>query len=347
MKISEKAKHAIFIGTLCSVAYLAVYIARNVLGAVTPQMVRDGFTKSYIGNISSIYFICYAFGQLINGLIGDKIKAKYMISFGLLLAGVSNFLFPKLANYPNVGLIAYASTGFFLSMIYAPLTKVAAENTEPVHATRCTLGYTFASFIGSPSAGLFATLFAWNTVFHISSFFLVFMAVVCFVFFLYFERKGIVKYNQYKKVSKGIGSYKILFKREIVKYSFISILTGIVRTSVVFWLPTYFNERLGFSEKLSSSMFSVSTLIIATTAFIVVFIYELLKRNANKTLILMFSLATVFFGMVYLFDGPVLNVGLIVLAIMASGGASTMLWSRYCPSLRDTGVVSGATGFLD
>ena len=24
-----------------------------------------------------------------------------------------------------------------------------------------------------------------------------------------------------------------------------------------------------------------------------------------------------------------------------------MLWSRYCPSLRDTGMVSGATGFLD
>ena len=24
-----------------------------------------------------------------------------------------------------------------------------------------------------------------------------------------------------------------------------------------------------------------------------------------------------------------------------------MLWSRYCPSLRDTGMVSTATGFLD
>ena len=32
---------------------------------------------------------------------------------------------------------------------------------------------------------------------------------------------------------------------------------------------------------------------------------------------------------------------------MSSNGAATMLWSRYCPSLRDTGVVSGATGFLD
>ena len=38
---------------------------------------------------------------------------------------------------------------------------------------------------------------------------------------------------------------------------------------------------------------------------------------------------------------------LIVLSIMSSNGAATMLWSRYCPSLRDTGIVSGVTGFLD
>ena len=32
---------------------------------------------------------------------------------------------------------------------------------------------------------------------------------------------------------------------------------------------------------------------------------------------------------------------------MSSNGAASMLWSRYCPSLRYTGMVSGATGFLD
>jgi len=37
----------------------------------------------------------------------------------------------------------------------------------------------------------------------------------------------------------------------------------------------------------------------------------------------------------------------MILAIMSSNCAATMLWSRYCPSLRDTGMVSGATGFLD
>ena len=39
---NEKAKNAFMIGTLCALSYLGVYIARNMLGAVTPQMVESG-----------------------------------------------------------------------------------------------------------------------------------------------------------------------------------------------------------------------------------------------------------------------------------------------------------------
>lgn len=53
------------------------------------------------------------------------------------------------------------------------------------------------------------------------------------------------------------------------------------------------------------------------------------------------------FIMLYLIKQPVLNIILIIIAIMSSNGAATMLWSRYCPGLRDTGMVSTATGFLD
>ena len=84
MKISQNAKKAIMIGSLCSVSYFAVYIARNILGAVTPQMVEEGYSEAFIGRISSLYFVTYAVGQLINGAIGDRIKAKYMICIGLL-----------------------------------------------------------------------------------------------------------------------------------------------------------------------------------------------------------------------------------------------------------------------
>ena len=345
---NDKVRNAILIGSLCSVSYLAVYVARNILSAVSPQMIETGnFTNEYIGSASSIYFIFYAVGQLINGAIGDKIKARYMISFGLILAGVTNVIFPYMSGSPATARFVYGMTGFFLSMIYGPMTKVVAENTEPIYATRCSLGYTFASFFGSPLAGVAAAALVWQSVFAISSMALFVMAVTCFSFFLFFEKKGIVKYNQYKPEKKQGGSIKIPLKHRIVKFTLISIITGIIRTTVVFWLPTYISQYLGFSADRAASMFTVATFIISFTTFIAVFIYERLQRNMDLTILLMFSVSAVAFLLVYFLKAPMLNMICIVLAIMSSNGAATMLWSRYCPSLRDTGMVSGATGFLD
>ena len=347
MKLSANAKKAVKIGSLCAVSYFVVYVARNILGAVTPQMVEAGFSEAYIGRMSSLFFVAYAVGQLINGAIGDKINAKYMICTGLLGAGVMNFLFAHASTTPLMAMIVYGLTGYFLSMIYGPMTKVVSENTEPIHATRCSLGYTFASFFGSPGAGLLAATLVWQSVFVVSSGVLTWMAVTGFVFFTVFERQGNVKYGQYKAEKKGPGNVKVLIKHRIVKFSCISILTGVVRTSVVFWLPTYIAQHLGFSAKTAVSIYTGATLVISMTSFVAVFIYERLHRNMDQTILLMFSNAAVFFALTYLVKMPVVNMVCIVLAIMSSNGAATMLWSRYCPSLRDTGMVSSATGFLD
>lgn len=349
MKLSKNAKNAIMIGALCAVAYLAVYVARNVLGAVNPQLLEAGFTEEYIGRISSLYFIFYAVGQLINGLIGNRIHAKYMISLGLALSAISNFVFSRTIATEAVAMMAYAVTGFFLAMIYAPMTKVVAENTEPVHATRCSLGYTFASLIGSPAAGVLATMMVWQDVFDFSSAALLIMGIACFLCFSLMERHGIVRYNQYqvpKKESKK-GSLKVLLEHQIVKFSIVAILTGVVRTSVIFWLPTYISQALGFNPQQASAIYSVATLLIASAAFLSVFVYELLGRNMDKTLLLMFAASTLFFLGMFFVKQPFVNIALMVLAIIGANAAATMLWSRYCPGLRDTGMVSGATGFLD
>ena len=348
MKISQNAKNAIMLGTLCSIAYFAVYIARNILSAVTPAMIEGGlFTEASIGTMSSLYFVTYAVGQLINGMIGDRIKAKYMITCGLILAGVTNFLFPLVAEYSLGTTVIYGMTGFFLSMIYAPMTKIVSENTEPIHAVRCSLGYTFASFFGSPAAGLLAAMLVWHSVFTVSSIILFVMGAVCITCFTLYEKKGIITYGKYKPKEKGVGNIKILFKHEIVKYSLVSVLTGIVRTSVVFWLPTYIAQYLNFPPEKAAMIFTVATLVISLTAFISQFIYECLGRQRNKTVLLMFITSSVFFLLTYLVHIPFLNIVCIVIAIMASNGAANMLWSVYCPSLRDTGMVSSATGFLD
>jgi MFS family permease len=127
-----------------------------------------------------------------------------MISFGLFFAGVTNALFVFMPASSTLAIAVYGMTGFFLSMIYGPMTKVVSENTEPVHATRCSLGYTFASFFGSPAAGLLASFLVWQSVFAVSSAVLVGMSLIGILFFTAFERKGIIRYGQYKPEKRGL-----------------------------------------------------------------------------------------------------------------------------------------------
>ncbi len=350
MSISPAAKKALKIGAVCFLSYLAVYASRNTLGAVTPKLTEDGsFSVEGVGTLSSLFFITYAVGQLINGAIGDRIKAKYMMSIGLIVAGIGNALFPVLVDTPLAVYITYAVTGFALSMIYGPMTKVVSENTEPLYATRCSLGYTVASLIGSPLAGVFATLFVWQGVFATSSAILLVMGIVCFLVFSILERKKVVEYGKYQKPpSQGVGgSIQLLLRNQIVKFIFVAMITGVVRTTVVFWLPTYIAQYLGYTAEQASLIFTVSTVVISLAPFLSIFVYERLKQNMNLVILLSFIASSVCFLVVYLFCHPVLNVVMIVLAITLSECASTMMFSRYCTSLYATGMVSGVAGFLD
>lgn len=343
-----KARNALMIGSMCSCSYLGVYFARNLLSAVTPQILDSGTgTTEYIGSLSSLYFVFYAVGQMLNGVIGDRIKSRYMISFGLILAGICNLLFPPFLDASFAAHLIYGMTGFFLSMIYAPMTKVVAENTEPIYATRCSLGYTFASFFGSPLAGVAAALFVWQTAFYACSAALIFMGMLCFAVLLSFERKGIVRYGQYKPQKEQGKGVSVLIRHRIIRFSLVSIITGVVRTSVVFWMPTYISQYLGFSAERSAGIFTAASFIISMTAFVAVFIYERLHHNMDLTMQISFVSSAVFFLLTYFVRIPFLNIVFFVLAVMMSNCAASMLWSRYCPSLRDTGMVSTATGFLD
>lgn len=241
---------------------------------------------SMTGTASSVFFIIYAIGQLINGLVGNKIKARYMMGFGLLLAGICDIVYPFVSSSRLGSIAVYGITGFFLAMIYAPMTKVIAENVVPEYAARSALGYEFGALLGTPTAGLMASALPMTFAFGICGGVLMLMGAVTFVCFFALERKGIISYGKYEPSNNG-GKAKInvLMKHHIVKFCFISVITGVVRTSVVFWLPTYISQHLGFSDEASATIYSAVTLVISLTAFIGVFVYERMK-SMDKSILL-------------------------------------------------------------
>jgi sugar phosphate permease len=201
-------------------------------------------------------------------------------------------------------------------------------------------------------AGALAAIMAWQSVFTVSSIALIVMSIACFAVLLYLEKKGIIVHNRYKKFKdvyekrSFFGNIAVLLKRRILLFALVSVLTGVVRTAVVFWLPTYFSEYLGFAPKTAAAVFTVATLLISLTVFLTVVVYKLFRSNMDLTLFATFTLSALFFLGVFLIKQPILNVFMIVMAVMCANSAATVLWSMYCPTLKDTGIVSAATGFL-
>lgn len=138
--MGKKVQSAWRIGSLCIATYLASYVTRNILSVSTPEMIKEAFfTKEYTGLLSSVCFIFYAVGQLINGFIGDTVHPKYMIIMGLGISSISTFAIPLFDNR-IIHFTAFALIGFGLSMLRGPLMKVISENTAATHVRMiCTL----------------------------------------------------------------------------------------------------------------------------------------------------------------------------------------------------------------
>lgn len=349
MKLTRELKTALALGSMCFVSYLGCYLARNILSVVTPEMVRDtSFTVENIGILSTVYMVVYAIGQLVNGRIGDIFKAKWLVGFGLFFTGVFNFLMPVFDSIA-ITTVIYGFSGLAQSMIYAPLMRTIAENTLPHYAYRCSLGFSVASFLATPLASLFSIVFNWEYSFYVSGVIMMFLGAACYLSFSSFEKKGMINYKPRIKGEKQKTDVALLIKRGIIRFTAISILTGIVRTSVLFWIPTYLNDHLKFSAGTAAAIFTVITVIKTANPYIAILIvYErIFKRNMNKSLLALFSLSAISFAGMYFVSVPIVNAVLLTIAMFTSACASSLLFSVWCPSLADTGMVSTATGFVD
>ena len=334
------------IGSFCIATYLASYVTRNILSVSTPEMIKEAFfTKEYTGLLTSISFIFYAAGQLINGFIGDRVHPKYMIIMGLGISSVSTFVIPIFDNR-ILHFTAFALIGFGLSMLRGPLMKVISENTAATHARMiCTL-FSMAGFAGPLIASILSIFFKWRAVFTATGVISVVITVLAVAAITALEKRGEIKFVP--KYDKGIAGILNVFKLEdFIFYMLISSIGEIAGSSITFWIPTYTTEHLGFSNDAASTIYSVVSFSTLFTPFITLLIYEKLIRNGIKLALVMYVISAVFFIAVRFTAAPVLNVSMLIIAKVAAAAASSIVWSAYIPGLARSGKVSSANGVID
>ncbi len=346
MKTNLEFSKAIKIGTVCIFSYLSSYYMRNLLSVCTPEMLSSGgFNKEIIGAFSSIYFLVYAFGQLINGFIGDGVKAKNMTLIGLSVCGMASIVFAFTRNFP-VQLMLFAIMGFALSMLRGPLVKTISENIIPKYARVCCVFFSFSSFAGPLIASLLTMIFNWKSTFIVAGISCVVVALCSYTVLSILEKQGaIVSVAPVREKEKK--DWLRIFKLDnFVFYMFVGALVEISSASISFWLPTYLTEHLNFSETYAKAIFSGVCLVRSFVPFVALFILRFFKDDVKLTQGT-FLIAALFFTGMWLTKNPYLNVLCFLVAAISIACASALLWSVYIPSQGKTGMVSAINGVLD
>lgn len=344
----SNVNNAIIIGFTCVFIYAGYYYLKNVLSVFTPQMIENSemFTKESIAGFTSVYMILYAVGQLINGTLGDVIHPRYMILSGLSLAGAAMFVFP-LVNVYAVRMVCFAVLGFGVSMLRGPLVKVFSENTLPHHARIISVFFSFVFFVGPLIAGVFAVWMKWNTAFTVSAVIAWAMAAFGFVMMTVLEKRGIINHGAVKKEKKKIDIIGIFKIKSFIPFFLMGMIGEISGTSIIFWVPTYITERLGFPSNISGVISTVMMFAKALSPFVCLFLYKAFKGRAAVMIGSMFFLSALIYAAMIFIGNSWINLVLFSLAIAITGVSSSTIWSIYIPSLAKSGKVSGANGVMD
>ncbi len=109
---------------LCCAANFLVYFHR-VTPAVMVNELRAEFggTSALIGVLSSAYFYTYMLMQIPVGYLTDRVSPRYLIGFGIAIAGAASMLF-GISKDITWALFARALTGLGVSTVLVPAYKI-------------------------------------------------------------------------------------------------------------------------------------------------------------------------------------------------------------------------------
>lgn len=339
-------RNASIIGIVAIASYVANYFLRNMLGVLTPFILNStSYTKEYLALLSSSYMIAYASGQLFNGIIGDFVKSKYMLLIGLILAGIVSMLFPFL-QYNTLQVMCFIVMGYGLSMVRGPLMKIVSENTKAKYARIICVFLSFSSFVGPLIAGLISAVFMWKSAFITAGILAIMVAVFAFVMLTVLERKKVITFTKEKSFHPKdmLGVFKI---KGIAFYILIACLAEGAATPVIFWMPTLFNEYIGFDESTANMIFSFISFLNAFVPFLTLALYKLFKENDILIMKLSYLLSIIAIIIMMVIPASVGTIVFLLIAFVMNNIVSALLWSVYIPSLGKTGRVSSANGVLD
>ena len=335
--------------------YASAYYGRTCYSSAMTVIISDGiYSKSQIGLVGTAFFVCYGVGQILSGVIGDRVNPFSMVLTGIAGSGICCFLMAASKNI-TVMTALWGVNGIAQSMLWAPLLRIFSQTINENLREKAILNIALSLPVGTVCAYLSSTFIikysSWNNILicaGIIIFIALLFGVCCFVY----SSKNISKV--YEPVDKNSIGNRGNFKSLLVSSGLIAILVpsflhGMMRDGITNWVPTMITEEYGVLPSFSVFLTVVLPVFNAFGAYIVTPLYKKLNCNEMKTAGICSLLALVPMSLL-LFIGKlpvIIAVVLLAVTTMLMYSLNYLIVSRVPVKFAKSGYTSTVTGLLN
>lgn len=248
------------------------YITRINYGAIISEMeAATAVSRDLLSMALTGSFITYGAGQIVSGVLGDRISPKKLVSCGLMVTVAMNLLIPVCRNTLQM-VVVWCINGFAQSFLWPPLvrlmTALLSEEDYKKTTAKVSWGSSFGTMLLYLLSPLIISVLSWKWVFVFSAICGIVMLVVWNRYSYEIETEAPVPAA---KVSKGQAN--ALWNPLMLCVMAAIILQGMLRDGVTTWMPSYIAETYQLSNRVSIltgvvlPLFSIVCFQIATRLY--------------------------------------------------------------------------------
>lgn len=354
-KLNDKKKINLFIA-ICSLVYFTSYLTRKNYDAALVEIYTSMDIPKTLASLASTgAVITYGAGQLLSGVLGDKLKPRNIIFCGLIITSICNILMPLAGSiYPMIAI--WCINGLAQAMMWPPLVKIMSETLDSASYKKAVLYVTVASSIATILIYLLIPLciqtLSWKLAFYISS---VAAAIMCAVWMIKikgFERiTGSVSAGKKQaveaKANTPVFNKKYLLASGIIPIAICIVLQGTLRDGVTTWMPTIVTEVFS----LDTSVSILSTVALPLLGIFSSAIAQAIEKKIGNEV----SSSAVFFGVslvccvLLVFTNSAVIISVLLMAIITAcmHGINLMLVCEVPNYFAKFNKVSTVSGILN
>lgn len=235
---------------LFACTYMVSYLTRINYGTIISAMVtQTGFTKDSLSLALTGSFITYGAGQIVSGIMGDRISPKRLVSCGLVVTIAMNILIPFCGN-PWLMCVIWCVNGFAQSFMWPPIVRLMSSLLSEKDYQNASVRVSWGSSVGTIllylCSPLILAVLPWKWVFWICA-----AGGACM---LLIWRKAapdvpsVIKEKCSPNTKRASGK---VFNPLIIAVMAAIALQGMLRDGVTTWMPSYISETYHLSNGAS------------------------------------------------------------------------------------------------